>query len=87
FRSGTNFTRVPHTPQVKNSSRYRDIRDPPRSAGPHGRSRELDYFNPVPLERARSVRSPAPADIEYIKIDAEKTQAVKHSIAQRGTVE
>uniref|UniRef100_L7MLG6 SOC-1 n=1 Tax=Oesophagostomum dentatum TaxID=61180 RepID=L7MLG6_OESDE len=86
-KSGTNFTRVPHTPQVKNSSRYRDIRDPPRSAGPHGRSRELDYFNPVPLERARSVRSPAPADIEYIKIDAEKTQAVKHSIAQRGTVE
>ncbi|CAJ0590006.1 unnamed protein product [Cylicocyclus nassatus] len=85
-KSGTNFTRLPRTQQVKYSSR-RDVRDPPRSAGPLGRTRELDYFNPVSLDRANSVRSPASTDIEYIKIDAEKTQAVKQSIAQRTTVD
>ncbi|VDM78723.1 unnamed protein product, partial [Strongylus vulgaris] len=29
-RSGTSFTRLPRTSQVKYSTRYRDIRDPPR---------------------------------------------------------
>ncbi|RCN24818.1 hypothetical protein ANCCAN_29479 [Ancylostoma caninum] len=86
-KSGNSFTRVSRAPHMKFSAKCRDIREPPRSAGPLGRSRELDYFNPVPLDRAHSVRSPAPTDIEYIKIDAEKTQAVKQSIAQRATIE
>ncbi|EYC17984.1 hypothetical protein Y032_0029g1991 [Ancylostoma ceylanicum] len=86
-KSGNSFTRVSRAPHMKFSAKCRDIRDPPKSAGPLGRSRELDYFNPVPLDRAHSVRSPAPTDIEYIKIDAEKTQAVKQSIAQRATIE
>lgn len=51
-----------------------------QSAGPLGRSRELDYFNPPPLDRAHSLRSPAPSDIEYIKIDAEKTQVHFHTL-------
>lgn len=87
-KSGNNFTRTPRTPQSRNAPKYsRDMREPPKSAGPLGRSRELDYFNPPPLDRAHSLRSPAPSDIEYIKIDAEKTQAVKQSIAQRATVD
>ncbi|WKY10113.1 hypothetical protein Q1695_002455 [Nippostrongylus brasiliensis] len=86
-KSGNSFTRTPRTPQSRTMPKYRDIREPPKSAGPLGRSRELDYFNPVPLDRTHSLRSPAPSDIEYIKIDAEKTQAVKQSIAQRATIE
>ncbi|PIO69667.1 hypothetical protein TELCIR_08502 [Teladorsagia circumcincta] len=86
-KSGNNFTRTPRTPQGKAGAKPKDMREPPKSAGPLGRSRELDYFNPVPLDRAHSLRSPAPSDIEYIKIDAEKTQAVKQSIAQRATIE
>nr|CDJ82031.1 Pleckstrin homology domain containing protein [Haemonchus contortus] len=86
-KSGNNFIRTSRTPRARASSKPRDMRDPPKSAGPLGRSRELDYFNPVPLDRTHSMRSPAPSDIEYIKIDAEKTQAVKQSIAQRATVD
>ncbi|KAJ1366817.1 hypothetical protein KIN20_027586 [Parelaphostrongylus tenuis] len=86
-KSGSNFTRIPRTPQTKSTAKYTYMREPPQSAGPLGRSRELDYFHPVVTDRAQSMRSPVSSDIEYIKIDAEKTQAVKQSIAQRTPIE
>ncbi|KJH46325.1 PH domain protein [Dictyocaulus viviparus] len=67
--------RAAMTLQARTGAKYTFMREPPKSAGHVGRSRELDYFNPLVLDRAHSIRNPVSSDIEYIKIDAENTQA------------
>lgn len=84
-RSGNSstLTRTPRTPQYSRTVPRNRFNEPPKSAGHLARSGHLDYFEPrLPLERAMSVRSATPTEpLDYIKIDSERTQAIKKAAA------
>ncbi|CAJ0929634.1 unnamed protein product, partial [Mesorhabditis belari] len=94
--SKRNFRHLPALPKTTPRRGARAYHEAPKSAGLVSPPRSsLEYFDPVVTRSARGEsfsgrshfsHSPVPAshEIDYIRIDAQKTQAVKQLIAQRG---
>ncbi|PAV82978.1 hypothetical protein WR25_17251 [Diploscapter pachys] len=62
-------------------------RQPPKSAGLVER-RHLDYFEPKEIERTlRSGKSPTPSDVDYIRVDMDRTLAFKKTGHERKTTD